>query len=413
MRGVAVQGYVTGLHLPDSIDVNGQRVVLQPSTSYGLKKDKTTEINSPLRSELKLGAYVWVSGKYEYQNSIASTVRFREDWNQKLEGFGPIDKVITWGVEPVLLADGYPVRISSTAAKSFHGDAQRLDGISANTWLHYKAERGPDRILAVSIADFVTVKPKPVKVVNGVEDFKLQFEAPDLLAHKDGQVMLGVVGKWYPIPADRTLQERVSRVGFSLVPPLQRALADDDPGKIKFRFYAVEDPKLRGIFCSPRGGVILIPKHLVERLQNDSQLAAPLAYAVAAVLQRQGMGNLMEQGRMIRDEAGTVGIYLVSPLALAVALDFAGALPDHQVATILEEQRGRLALSLMSDAGYDPWQAPEAIRLLAPKNLPNDLNSLKYPDLSGYLLGVLNLQYRQVSSKDSLSGLNRSGDPTN
>jgi hypothetical protein len=30
----------------------------------------------------------------------------------------------------------------------------------------------------------------------------------------------------------------------------------------------------------------------------------------------------------------------------------------------------------MDDAGYDPWQAPEAWRLLAPKELPVDIHSL-------------------------------------
>ncbi len=404
MRGVAVQGYVTAVRLPEGIDVNGRPVVLQPDTSYGLQKDKTTEINSPLKSELKPGLYVWVSGRSEHDVTVASAVRFREDWNQKLEGFGPINKAVSAGSEPVFLADGYPIRISSATTKSFHGEVQSLDGVGANVWLHYKAKRGTDRVLMASVADFVSVKPKGVKVVNGVEDYKLHFESPDMTSQKNGRVMLGVVGTWYTIPADRVLQDRVARIGQSLVPSLQRALPDGDPGKIKFLFYAVDDPKLHEIMCSPRGGVILIPKHLLARLQNDNQVAAALGYAIGATLQRQGMNKLMEQGKIMREELGTVGIYLISPLGLAVALDFAGALPDHQVATFLEEQRGRLALSLMSDAGYDPWQAPEAVRLLASKNLPKDLASLKYPDLAGYLLGVLNLQYPKTQVQGTVPG---------
>ena len=58
-----------------------------------------------------------------------------------------------------------------------------------------------------------------------------------------------------------------------------------------------------------------------------------------------------------------------------------------------EEQRGRVALALMTDAGYDPRQAPEAWRLLEPKDLPANPQSLNYPRLSGYELGILNLQY--------------------
>jgi len=68
---------------------------------------------------------------------------------------------------------------------------------------------------------------------------------------------------------------------------------------------------------------------------------------------------------------------------------------------VLEEQRGRVALSLLADAGYDPRQAPEAWKLLEPKHLPADVSTLKYPNRSWYQLSVLNLQYRQSASAAS------------
>jgi hypothetical protein len=43
-------------------------------------------------------------------------------------------------------------------------------------------------------------------------------------------------------------------------------------------------------------------------------------------------------------------------------------------------------------AGAGTW------RLLAPKKLPADLDSLKYPNPSGYQLAVLCLQYKQPAS---------------
>jgi hypothetical protein len=86
-------------------------------------------------------------------------------------------------------------------------------------------------------------------------------------------------------------------------------------------------------------------------------------------------------------------------IAASAAASFAGSmavdeLVGRKIETQMQEQRGRIALALLADAGYDPWQAPEAWRLLAPKHLPKDLDSLKYPNQSGYLLGILNLQYR-------------------
>jgi len=38
-----------------------------------------------------------------------------------------------------------------------------------------------------------------------------------------------------------------------------------------------------------------------------------------------------------------------------------------------------MALALMADAGFDPYQEPEAWRLLAPERLPKDLTKLKDP----------------------------------
>lgn len=63
----------------------------------------------------------------------------------------------------------------------------------------------------------------------------------------------------------------------------------------------------------------------------------------------------------------------------------------------LLEQRGRMLLGYMADAGYDPWQAPEAWRLLAPSRLPKDLSKLKYPAQSEYELGILQLEYKRPS----------------
>jgi hypothetical protein len=70
----------------------------------------------------------------------------------------------------------------------------------------------------------------------------------------------------------------------------------------------------------------------------------------------------------------------------------------------LNEQRWRVALQLMSDAGYDPWQAPEAWRLAAPGKLPADTSTLKYPDRSGYQFAILNLTYKKPAPTNVTEG---------
>jgi hypothetical protein len=394
MRGLAVEGYVTALHLPGGFDVNGSPVVLRPDTTFGLERDRNTTASSPLRSRLQVGAYVWVLGSTEHRTATARSVLFYENWNEKLEGFGPVDKLLSTGAEPVFSADGYAIRIQPDTQVKFQGQAQSLADVGPGTWLRYEGRRDPNGVLTATHASFLTVKPKPVKVVDGAEDFKLQLEPPDLDALKNGRVMLGLTHKWYSIPADLALQQRVARIGMSLVPAFQRNLRDGDPFKIKFAFYAVDDSKLSGIVCSPRGGIVLIPRHLVERLRDDNQLAAVLAMAVAAVTQRQGVNIFLKQGLLVAQELSAIALLATGTPTAGISLAVESAIdrPDGQIVR-LEEQRWRIALALMADAGYDPWAAPEAVRLLAAKELPKDPNTLRYPYLSGYLLGILNLQY--------------------
>ena len=39
----------------------------------------------------------------------------------------------------------------------------------------------------------------------------------------------------------------------------------------------------------------------------------------------------------------------------------------HEFELHFMRERARMALGVMADAGYDPWQAPEAWRLMDPK----------------------------------------------
>lgn len=402
MRGMAVEGYITALHLPAGFDVNGQQVALQTDTTYGKKSDRVTATDNPWRDHVEVGAYVFVLGSNEHKTktALARTVLFRDDWDRKFVGLGVIDRVISSGPEPVFRADGFPVRITAATETSFHGDLKTLADVGVNTWLRYEGKRDKEGILVAAKARFMRVKAKPLKTVNGIETYNMHFEAPDTASGKDGQIMLGAIGTWYKIPANRILQERVARVGMSLVPAYQRQLPEDDPFKIHFHFYALEDDKLRGELCSMHGGLILIPMHLLDRMKNDSQLAAVLADGIAFTVQQQATRLLIEERVALGMEAASLALIAFSP---AVALDLAinGAMPNTKEQMLMEEQRGRVALALMTDAGYDPRQAPEAWRLVQPKHLPKDVGSLKYPDRSGYQLGILDLQYKTAKDETS------------
>ena len=418
LRGFAVGGYVTNLHPAGGFDVNGEQVVVGHATTFGLAGDSQAATDSPLRDAVRVGTYVFVSGEFHGKPKIltAETVRLRDDWDWKLAGMGVIDRVICEGPEPVFQADGYRIRITAATKMAFRGSLKTLADAGTNIWLRYEGVRDKNGVLVATEAEFIPAKPAKVKAIAGIEKFemgpraanaeqrKLQQPAPaepiylkaDGSLNQDAEARLYQFGGWQRIPMDPPLQARVRRVGMSLVPAYQKQLPAGHPSRIDFRFYAVDAAKFHADVCSFEG-LVLIPMQMVERLKSDDQLAAILADGVAYNLQRQG-------ARLIGDSRAINGAQLASGIAGAVVPGFfavtalGAAAAEARIEIQMEEQRGRVALALMADAGYDPRQAPEAWRLLAPRTLPADLSSLKYPNRSGYQLGILNLQYGQAGA---------------
>jgi len=397
-----VHGYITATDLPDGFDVDDQHIVLQPLTGFRLKGAKSDASDDSLRRELRPGAYVSVLGKTKHKKHIADVVVFRPDWNEQISGLGPVNAVLEADKEHEFRADGFTIRVPASAETSFRGEVHSLNDVGAGTWLHYKGKLDSHGVLVAAAADFMSMKPgKPVEVVNGLDDYKIPFFPPDFARHLDGRMKPGRLKSWRTVPADQVLDDRLQRIGTRLIPPFQRALADDDPRKIPFLFYAVDDDDMRTFICAPRGGLIFYPRFQIERMKNDDQLAAALAMPIAMVLQRQGIGKEMKQWPAVRDQLSTLALYATIPYFGAFPLDMLGALPDHRIATRIEEQVGRIAISLVADAGYDPWQAPEAFKLLGARRSTNGVWTVKHTHLSEYALSILNLEYRPAATSET------------
>jgi hypothetical protein len=316
----------------------------------------------------------------------------RDDWDQLLSGVGLIDKVTSSGPQPVFRADGYLIRVTPATKCVFHGELKTLSDVGANTWLRYQARRGSDGILNAASASFFVGRLKATAGKPDTETMEMHLEAPDLDAHKDGSVNLGMLPRPHRIPADSALQRRVMRVGAELVPAYQKDLPDGSRFKIDFRFYALDERNLCLNGCAFHGGLILIAKQSVDRLPDDSQLAAVLAECVADELQKQASRQPHETPEQIGAAvAGDAGILALSPLFM---VPFEVGWSVERVELERLQQRQRLALAMLDDAGLDPWQAPEAWRILASRQLPQGPGSLKYPARGEYQLSVLNLQYR-------------------
>jgi len=440
-----VAGYITAIHPPSAFEVDGTRVTVSSGTSFGMQEDTSFLSEYPPGQTLQVGAYVYVTGS---PNSLAvnrvaaEVILFRDDLKQKLTGSGVIYRVISSGLNPVFEAGGYIIQTTAATQVIFKGDLKSLAGVSTNDWVHYEGKRNKNGVLVATKAVFMPAKPSKIKTVKGFENVDLHFQspgsapgpssasssapptpasasptgsasspssapqsAPDVKnsevqanvsagqpagAVGDGSIKLGLFRS--KVPADSALQSRISRIGMSLVPAYQKELAKDDPSKIDFRFYAVDDKRLRSEFCS-LDGVVLMPIQMLPRLKSDDQLAAVLADGIAYNLQRESVRTIEENRAILGSELA--GDILNSFVPGAGLIYLPVAIAAGRMEQPMEEERGRIALALMKDAGYDPWSAPEAWRLLSSKHEPSDPNLLSYTSLGAYQMSVLRLQYGQ------------------
>ncbi len=393
---VVIKGEITAVRPPDGFDVAGHHVMISTDTEfvsfYHIKKNA-----AQLRRELEVGMYVQLVGTKDHSKPdiTATEITMHDDDGRKVSGTGVIVRVIATKPETVVRADGYTLRVEPGTELRFNGGLTKLDELGTNNWVHYEGRLNDKGEVGLSYAAFAGLKlqkqKRDPKLVEQVTTFPpgslIDFDG-GFRTDRDKHRMedAGAACGWHPVVEDDALQARVRRLGTSLIPPYQHELADDDPTKIPFRFYVVVTKGQRtDLDCEE--GLVLIPMEVVDRLQNDSQLAAVLADGVAENLQRQ----------KARYAAG-LALLGVTKAASYVTLSLTGAIAtnsiSHSVERRLEDDSGRVALGLMADAGYDPWQAPVAWRLLAPAHLPSNLAKLKDPPRSVYLTEILGLQYK-------------------
>ena len=408
-KRVEFRAQVVAVESPDEFDVAGYHVVMDLGTSlssfYRSKRD-----DAQLRKAIAVGTVVDVSGTTDAAGHLVAAehviVHDAEDLNdQRVWGFGAIDKVLTAGTEPVFRADGYVMRVNSQTRVNFSGEISALNQVGTNIWVRYVGLRDDKNEIARTWAEFGKPKMKPRKPdpkgllaqvttfpPGSIIDFDGSFRTDGNDRNKHKIVDEGGACGWYPVWPEAALQQRVQRIGFSVIPQYQRDLPADDPAKVPFRFYVVEQQDIHLELGCGKDGLVLVSVDAVERLENDDQLAALLADEVAGQLLTHGERVIMDT-----DWAGIGVVFGVSGMVTAGVI-------GHEMQRKILEQRGRMALGYMADAGYDPWQAPETWRLLGPADRPKNLAKLKYPARSKYELGILELEYPRPGKAASTPG---------
>ncbi len=306
----SIAGYVTRAVSASDFDVNGFHILctaLTGAASTSVQREAGTTVACPGDPPF-VGEYLTVY--YTLRLTAAHSIYALRIEKQPTPKSGEVSGSAVIDAAPVqeaagapdsgllVRADGYRIRITGTTEVTWLPPLQSLAGVETGDWIEYKGKLDAAGVLVAA-----SVKIGPNMIGSGEEKLRADGEYDPTAvpagarqnymknAFRGGYTGQAWDPKKFPPFRNAEMQTRVEKIGNSLVPAYQRALPDSAPAKINFRFQVIDNKRLCGLIpcdaLAQPNGIILIPHQLVERTQNDSQLAAVLADAMARALERQ------------------------------------------------------------------------------------------------------------------------------
>lgn len=388
-----LRGYVTRAASPSDFDVNGVRILCSHETltapTFGAAYTSGCPQNTPY-----IGLAMDVYGTREKKlNAIdADHLVARPAPLETVSGDGIVEAVSARSPHSLnVLADGYRILITPSTRLRFDAPLHGLADAGVNVWIKYKGRQQPDGSLRAVSARFT---PDLVPPSAETERYRTNYDPSSVTkpVNHAAEAFIGVNAQKIPVWHNPAMQARVAAIGSKLIPACQRTLPVSSPIRIGFRFQVTSgDPWLPQVLALP-SGIILVPHQIVDRLQNDSQLAAILADAIAVELEAQDsrmeLGVRPTRKQFAKDvalEAGAMAAYGAPEVLF-------GAQALHELRKE-EDQTGRVSLDLMHDAGYDITQAPIAWWLLASSE-PRPIQDIPIPERAAALYRVLGVTWR-------------------
>ena len=387
----AIVGYVTRTASNSDFDVNGFRVLCGPYTltsSHSSSGETLSNSGCPADAPY-LGEPLNIYGSFKKQSIRADKIESRPAQpNAAAQGSAVIDAVLSSvpeGASPsefLVRADGYQILFGGNTHISWIPPLRALTDLKPGDWIEYRGRLGGDGVVR---AEEVRVSPNIVS--------KAEVYARSDLVHvtaiadplQPDKIVLKYVSLDAPAPlfySDPAMQARADGILKTLIPSFQSNLPEDDPRKIKFRVQLTADKKWNRVTPLP-SGVILIPYQVVVRLNNDSQLAAVLADAIAFTMENEAF-----RMRGVVPGVAIASFAYLNPLTAPFIAWGATDIARSQIERIRDEQSDRVGLDLMRDAGYDIDQAPVAWWILASKK-PQPIDRIPIPWRATYLYRIL------------------------
>ena len=162
-------------------------------------------------------------------------------------------------------------------------------------------------------------------------------------------------------PSDE-VQRLVQKVGEHVV---QGSEAHGTP--YQFHFYALSDPQTVNAFALP-GGPVFITRGLLDRLENEAELAGVLGHEAGHVVGRH-TAEQIARSRLAQGLIGAAGVAGAndqnSGERSAAMAAFVAQMVSLRYGRHDEIQADTLGMRFMSEAGYDPRALIQVMRILS------------------------------------------------
>jgi hypothetical protein len=386
-------GYVTAVQPSGEFDIEGVHVHLTPKTKWRTQANGSkTSASAP--ESFFLGETLDATGYLDRPTHTLNATQIvlvpasiASVSGTAIVDFIPPARDAQPASERTVRADGYLLRITAKTRLKFAAPLTSVSDIATNQWIDYS---GVQQLDGTVLLDYAGVGPNAVTHSEDKLRTRTDYN-PDTVTDANRQSGLskffnGTDVRRIPPHGDETMLARVQRIGESLIPAYQRALPDTDPTKIHFRFQVIDTTKWRDAVNMP-SGVIVVPRQVIERLQNDDQLATVIAENIAENIEKDTYRMVPATHRMLAaDIAGDAAGIFIPGVGLATALT-TGGVGKHLISVQLR-QSGRVSLDLLHDAGYDINQAPLAWWLLGPKS-PKPIEEVPMPPRAATLYMAL------------------------
>jgi predicted Zn-dependent protease len=191
-------------------------------------------------------------------------------------------------------------------------------------------------------------------------------ETQHIAISKEQEVALGLrsapemAEQFGGLEQDAEMQDDVEALGQNIVKKSGAAKTS-----YEFRFRVLKDPRTVNAFALP-GGPVFITRALLDRLQNEAQLAGVLGHEIGHVVGRHSAEQL-SKSQLAQGLVGAIGVATSDDQG-----GQGGAQLAAVVAQLIQLRYGRndeleadtLGVTFMSEAGYDPRVLIEVMNIL-------------------------------------------------